>query len=206
MNTPPKKGKKPGKPSADPGKVTKLLAEARQVVDDLSGGSAAAPPRRKKSPAPAEKSPRSRSSAATAKKPAARPKTQPPVKVTAPKKPLAPPSKGKKPAPAAAKPATAPAPGPLLSPRECGIMVVHSVPGRIRFKIKSLQYDSDFAQEMEAKLTAIKGITEASASPSTGSLLISYTSKEAVAPPLGQALLTWFSRLDTESLLAELLA
>ncbi len=208
MNTPPKKGKKPGKPSADPGKVTKLLAEARQVVDDLSGGSAPASPHRKKSPAPAGEKPRSRSTSATAKKPASRPKTQPAVKVTAKNKPATPPRKEKKPARPAAGAAAAPVPAvsaePLLSPRECGISVVHSIPGRIRFKIKSLQYDADFARELEARLAAAKGIVEASASPATGSFLISYNSKETVALPLGQALQTWFPRLDLH-LLAEML-
>ncbi len=208
MKTPPQKGKQTGKPSPDPGKVAKLLAEARQVVDDLSGESPAAPSRRKKSPGTAGESPPSRSTAAPAKKPAPRPKAQPAAKVTTRKKPLAPPSKEKKPARPAAGAASTPSPAvpaaPLLSPRECGISVVHSLPGRIRFKIKSLQYDPDFAQELETRLAALEGIIEASASPATGSLLISYTSKETVALPLGQALQTWFPRLDP-GLLAEML-
>ena len=205
MKIPPKKGKKPGKPSADPDKVTKLLAEARQVVDDLDGESAGAPSRRKKVPGAAGESPRSRSAVATAKKPASRPKTHPAVKTTAPKKPSTPPSIEKKPARPAAGVAAAPPAAPLMSPKECGISVLHSLPGRIRFKIKSLQYDPDFAQELEAKLTATKGILEASASPATGSLLISYHTREEASPSLGKVLLTWFPRLDA-GLLAETLA
>ena len=42
------------------------------------------------------------------------------------------------------------------------------------------------------------------ASPATGSVLITYLSKEKVAPPLGKALQTWFPGLDTDSLLAEM--
>jgi hypothetical protein len=83
--------------------------------------------------------------------------------------------------------------------------VAHSLPGRIRFRIKSLQFDYELAREMETRLAAIPGIAEAGASPSTGSLLISYYSKERVAAPLGKALKTWFPRLDSDSLLAEML-
>ena len=85
-------------------------------------------------------------------------------------------------------------------------MVLHALPGRIRFRVKSLQYDDDMAREMETKLAAIKGVTEVGASPATGSLLIYYHSKEVVAAPLGKALKTWFPRLDTDSLLAEMQA
>ena len=206
MNTPPKKSKQSGKPSADSGKVIKFLAEARQVVDDLGGGSAAAAPsRKKKTPASTKGSPRSRVAAGAAKKPASRPKAPTPSKGTPTRKTQPPAAKAKGPAQIAAKPAPAPAPAPLLSPRECGISVVHSLPGRIRFRIRSLQFDGEFAQEVEAKLAAIKGITEVGASPSTGSLLISYSSKKVVAPPLGNALKTWFPGLDSESLLAEML-
>ena len=196
MSTPPKKGKQPGKPSADPGKVTKILAEARQVVDDLGGATAGAPVRQKKSPAAGGERPRqSRAKAGTAKKPAARRQAPAATKATAPRKPAPSPAKAKKPAPS-------PAAAPLLSPRECGISVVHTLPGRIRFRIRSLQYDAEFARELEARLAAIKGITEAGASPATGSLLISYTSKKVVAAPFGKAMQAWFPRLDTESLLA----
>jgi len=206
MSTPPKKGKRPVKPSADSGKVTKILAEARQVVDDLGGGTAAAPARQRKSAAKAKASPRSRSTARTAKEPASRSKAPAAAKEAIPRKPAPSPAKAKKPLGAAAKPASAPPRAPLLSPQECGISVVHSLPGRIRFRIKSLQFDDAFAQELEARLAAIQGISEVGASPATGSLLISYHSKKLVEVPLGKALQTWFPRLDTESLLAEMLA
>jgi hypothetical protein len=201
-----KKAKRPGKVSAEPDKVLKILAEARQVVDDLGGKTAAAAPPRKKKPAVQEKeSPRSRSTAGTARKPATRKKPAATAKATSPQKPAPAPATAKKTAKATPKPATAPPSPPLLSLRECGIQVAHSLPGRIRFRIKSLQFDDDLAREMETKLSAIDGITEAGASPSTGSLLISYYSKERVAVPLGKALKTWFPRLDTDSLLAEML-
>jgi hypothetical protein len=211
MNNATKKGKSPGKPSADSDKVLKILTEARQVVDDLSGGTAAkSPPPEKKSAAPAPKSPRSRSTATTAKKatygknPAK--KAAPAKKTTLPKKTSPTPAEAKKTTEAAPKPAAKAPSAPLLSPQECGIRVLHSLPGRIRFRIKSLQYDDGMARDMEARLAAIQGIAEVGASPVTGSLLISYHSKKVVADPLGEALKTWFPRLDTDSLLAEMLA
>jgi hypothetical protein len=201
-----KKGKRPGRASADSDKVLKILAEARQVVDDLGGGTAAATPAPKKKPAAQEKeSPRSRSTAGTAKKPASRKKPSAAKKVSSPRKPPPSPAQAKKTATATPKPAAKTPSVPLLSPRECGIVVVHSLPGRIRFRVKSLQYDDELAREMETRLAAIDGIAEVGASPSTGSLLISYLSKERVKVPLGKAMKTWFPRLDTDSLLAEML-
>ena len=176
------------------------------MVDDLGGGTAAAPARQRKSAAKAKASPRSRSTARTAKEPASRSKAPAAGKGATPRKPRPSPAKAKKPVEAADKPASAPPSAPLLSPRECGISVVHSLPGRIRFRIKSLQFDDDLARELEAKLAVIEGISEVGASPATGSLLISYHSKKLVEVPLGKALQTWFPRLDTESLLAEMLA
>jgi hypothetical protein len=202
-----KKGKRPGKPSADSDKVLKILTEARQVVDDLGGGTAAAtPPPKKKVAAPAKKSLSSRSTTTTAKKPASRKKPAAAKKATSPKKPSPAPAKAKKTVKAAPQPAVKAPSQPLLSPKECGITVVHALPGRIRFRVKTLQYDDDLAREMETTLAAIKGIAEVGASPATGSLLISYHSKKQVADPLGEAMKTWFPRLDTDSLLAELLA
>jgi hypothetical protein len=201
-----KKAKRPGKVSAEPDKVLKILAEARQVVDDLGGKTAAAAPPHKKKPAAQEKeSPRSRSTPGTARKPASRKKPAATAKATSPQKPAPAPAKAKKTAKATPKRATAPPSPPLLSPRECGIQVAHSLPGRIRFRIKSLQFDYELAREMETRLAAIPGIAEAGASPATGSLLIYYHSKELVAVPLGKAMKTWFPRLDTDSLLAEML-
>jgi hypothetical protein len=201
-----KKAKRPGKASAEPDKVLKILAEARQVVDDLGGKTAAATTARQKKPAAPEKeSPGSQSTAGAAKKPSSRKKPSAAAKAAAPRKPKPAPATAKKTAKAAPKPtAQAPSP-PLLSPRECGILVAHSLPGRIRFRIKSLQFDDELAREMEAKLSAIEGIAAAGASPATGSLLISYHSQELVAVPLGAAMKSWFPRLDTDSL-AEMLA
>jgi hypothetical protein len=105
-----------------------------------------------------------------------------------------------------AKTAAAPPATPLLSPQECGIRVLHSLPGRVRLRIRALQYDDDFARELESKLAAAPGITEAWASPATGSLLIYYHSQALMAVSLGKALQAWFPRLDTESLLAEIVA
>jgi hypothetical protein len=201
-----KKAKRPGKASAEPDKVLKILAEARQVVDDLGGKTAAATTARKKKPAAQEKeSPRSKSAAGAAKKPSSRKKPAAPAKAAASRKPAPSPATAKKTAKVTPKPAIAAPSPPLLSPRECGIQVAHSLPGRIRFRIKSLQFDYELAREMETRLSAIEGIAEAGASPATGSLLIYYHSKELVTVPLGKAMKTWFPRLDSDSLLAELL-
>jgi hypothetical protein len=201
-----RKGKRPQKPPADSDKVLKILTEARQVVDDLGGGTAASsPPRKKKPTAPGKESPRSPSTDETLKKPTARKKTPAAAKATSPRQAKPAPVKAAKPARAPAKPATGPAAAPLLSPKECGIVVAHSLPGRIRFRVKSLQYNDELAREMATRLAAIEGINEVGASPATGSLLISYHSKKLLADPLGAVLKNWFPRLDTDSLLAELM-
>ena len=83
--------------------------------------------------------------------------------------------------------------------------MAHSLPGRIRLRVKSLQFDDDLAGEVETRLAALKGITGVWASPATGSVLITYLSREEAAPPLGKALQTWFPGLDTDSLLAGML-
>ncbi|MFZ2088938.1 MAG: HMA2 domain-containing protein, partial [Desulfobaccales bacterium] len=93
-----------------------------------------------------------------------------------------------------------------LSPQECGILVTHALPGRVRLRVKSLKFNYDLAHDLETRLSAINGVDGVEASPATGSLLISYRSRQEVAPPLGKALQTWFPRLDTESLLVEMLA
>jgi Heavy metal associated domain 2 len=190
MSNPPKKSRRPVKPPADSGKVTKLLAEARQVVDDLGEGTAAAPAKKSSFPRRAAGNPTSRSNS---KAPAA-------ANAASPLKP--PPTAEKK---AAVKPASAPPPAPLLSPQECGISVVHSLPGRIRLRVKSLQFDDDLAGAVETRLVALKGITGVWASPATGSVLITYLSREEAAPPLGKALQSFFPGLDTGSLLAGML-
>ena len=201
MSNPTRKSRPAAKPPADPGKVTKLLAEARQVVDDLGEGTAAAPVRRKKAAAPAKKSSASRPAAKTAKKPASRSKAPAAATAATPRKPA--PTAAKK--AAAAKPASAPPPAPLRSPQECGISVTHSLPGRIRLRVKSLQFDDDLARDVETRLAALKGITGVWASPATGSVLITYLSREEAAPPLGKALQSFFPGLDTDSLLAGML-
>jgi hypothetical protein len=169
---------KNGTPPQKPDKVTRILTEARQVVDDLDRETAPPPSPRKKSP-PAAKKAGPRSAAAKT----ARQSVPTPVRV------------------AAAAP-----PVPLLSPREYGIKVLHALPGRVRFRIHSLLYDDDFARELEARLAAVGGITGVWASSATGSLLIYYQAAGLTAVSLGKALETWFPRLDTESLLAEMLA
>ncbi len=201
MSNPPKKSRPEAKPPADPGKVTKLLAEARQVVDDLGEGAAAAPVRRQKVAAEAIGSSATRPAAKTAKKPASRAKAPAAATAATPRKPAAEAEKKV----AAAKPASAPPPAPLRSPKAYGIEVAHSLPGRLRLRVKSMQFDDDLARDVETGLAAVKGITGVWASPATGSVLITYLSREAAAPPLGKALQSFFPGLDTDSLLAGML-
>ena len=64
--------------------------------------------------------------------------------------------------------------------------------------MKSLQFDDNLAREAQKmRLAALKGITGVWASPATGSVLVTYLSREKAAPPLGKALQTWFPGLDT---------
>lgn len=191
-----KKSRQPKKPPADSPKIPKILAEARQVVDDLDRESA--PPKKGRSTQKAA-SPGKRLQTGTAPKPVSRKKEPTPPKAAS--SPKVPPS----PAPAATAPwVAAPPPGPRRSPTECGIRVIHVLPGRIRLRIHSLKFNPQFAQEVEQKLSALSGVTEVKASSTTGSLLLSYRSKGLLAGPLGEALETWFPRLDTDRLLASL--
>ena len=201
MSNPPKKSRPAAKPPADPGKVTKLLAEARQVVDDLGEGTAAAPVRRQKAAAPPKGSSASRPAAKTAKQPASHAKAPATATAATPRRPA--PTAEKK--VAAVKPASAPPPAPLRSPKACGISVAHSLPGRLRLRVKSLQFDDDLARDVETRLAVVKGISGVWASPATGSVLITYLSREETAPPLGKALQSFFPGLDTDSLLAGML-
>ncbi|MEJ2069691.1 MAG: hypothetical protein P8X58_04660 [Syntrophobacterales bacterium] len=201
MDNSKKKGKQTQKSPADSPKIPKILAEARQMVDDL--GREATPS--KNTPPKKEASGRkTRAKTGATKKPVARKKAPAAKKKASPHK--APPSPARTTATVRAlpKPPRGPAAGPRLSPAECGIRVVHVLPGRIRFRVYSLKYNVEFAREVEKKLAAITGVTGVEASPSTGSLLMQYRSKELLAGPLREALETWFPRLDTDSLLASL--
>jgi hypothetical protein len=201
MDNSKKKGKQPKKPPADSPKIPKILAEARQMVDDLSRDNA---PPQNTPPKKESSSPKNLAKTGAAKKPVTRKKVPAAKKKAAPRKAPPPPARETATIRAVPKPASGPAVSPRRSPAECGIRVVHALPGRVRFRVTSLKFDAEFAQEMERKLSAISGVTGVDASPATGSLLMHYRSKELMAGPLGEALETWFPRLDTESLLASL--
>jgi hypothetical protein len=201
MDNSKKKGKQSKKSPADSPKIPKILAEARQMVDDL--GRENTPP---KKATPTKKTPRPTTSAKTgaAKKSVTRKKAPAGQKKASPPKASSSPAGTMATARLVPEPPRGPAAGPRLSPAECGIRVVHVLPGRIRFRVYSLKYNAEFAQEVERKLAAITGVTGVEASPYTGSLLMEYRSKELLAGPLREALETWFPRLDTDSLLASL--
>ena len=54
------------------------------------------------------------------------------------------------------------------------IEYVHSVPGRLRLKLRSIQNRPDAAEALRAAATSIDGVTSASVNPTTGSLIVHY--------------------------------
>jgi hypothetical protein len=84
------------------------------------------------------------------------------------------------------------------------VRLAHASPGRIRLKVDDLKNDSGRAVEIENKLRMIPGIRSASASPVTGSLLLTFDEPAmdsmelpfAVAQVLGISL----NDLDSEDL------
>ena len=201
MDNSKKKGKQPKKSPADSPKIPKILAEARQMVDDLGRETT---PSKNTPPKKEASGPKAGAKTGAAQKPVTRKKAPAAKKKTSPPQASPSPARTTTTVKARPEPPSRPAPAPRLSPAECGIQVVHALPGRIRFRVSSLKYNADFAREVERKLAAITGVTGVDASPSTGSLLMHYRSKELVAGPLREALETWFPRLDTDSLLASL--
>lgn len=182
--------------------VPQLLKEARQAVDEVSQGTrdrgaakATAVAARGRKPGPPGRVAVSRKASAgeggRQKKP-----------VRAP----APPAK----AVAAAMPPAAEIPEePRLGLLECGIMVKHAIPGRIRLRLHEMLYNETLAAELPALLDALPGITSAEASAATGSLLISFSPGEMEGVKARKALdavmRRFFPRLDTESLLRRML-
>lgn len=191
-----KKRQQPKKPPADSPKIPKMLAEARQMVDDLDRAS---PPPQKTPRAQKAAGTATRSKTGAAQKPVPR-KKAPAARKTA-SRPQIPPSPARE---ATASWVAAPLPGPRRSPMECGIRVVHVLPGRVRFRIRSLKFNPQFAEKVEQKLATLTGVTEVAASSATGSVLIRYGSKGLMEGPLREALETWFPSLDTDMLLASL--
>jgi heavy-metal-associated domain-containing protein len=55
-----------------------------------------------------------------------------------------------------------------------GIRLVHTVPGRVRFKIDDLKGDQERAEQLEQQLSSIHGILEVQVNPLTGSLVALY--------------------------------
>jgi hypothetical protein len=55
-----------------------------------------------------------------------------------------------------------------------GIRLVHTVPGRVRFKIDDLKGDQDRAEQLEQQLSSIHGIHEVQVNPRTGSVVAFY--------------------------------
>jgi hypothetical protein len=174
--------------------VPNLLEEARQAVDEVTQTapgkrSAAKPARRKK------------------------PQASPPKK-SAPKT-----GRQKKPAPAAAppeKPATAAAPRapatrrePLRALVDCGISVKHAIPGRIRLRLHKMLHNEALAAKLPALLATVPGVTAAEASTATGSLLITFRSRDLAEANSRQKLAgvmhQFFPGLDTETLVKRML-
>ena len=166
--------------------VPNLLEKARQAVDEVT-----------------EQAPKPKGAAKPAKR-------QP--KAAAPKKPAKESSKPQKPArkaPATASPPPAPREEPLWDLAECGISVKHALPGRIRLRLRKLLYNEAMAAKLPPLLAAVPGVTAAEASTATGSLLITFSSRDLAGAQsrreLAGVMHQFFPRLDTERLLARML-
>jgi hypothetical protein len=61
------------------------------------------------------------------------------------------------------------------------VTIRSSIPGRMRLKVKELKRNPALADQIEGRLRAMEGVTEARASPATGSVLILYT-KDRLRP------------------------
>ena len=54
------------------------------------------------------------------------------------------------------------------------IEYVHSVPGRLRLKLSSIENRPDAAEALRSAAASIDGVTSVSANPTTGSLIVHY--------------------------------
>lgn len=63
------------------------------------------------------------------------------------------------------------------------LQVMHSIPGRIRLRARNLYGRSEHAEEIVRKLSVIRGLQKARASPTTGSIIMHYdhTALDSVA-------------------------
>jgi hypothetical protein len=71
------------------------------------------------------------------------------------------------------------------------IRVVHAIPGRIRLKIQKLKNDPAAVNEVVARLRKLPGIDRVEASPTTGSVVVSYgtsaSGSDDITPGLSEA-------------------
>ena len=186
--------------------VPNLLEKARQAVDEVTEqapkpkGAAKSAKRQPKAAAPkkpAKESSKPQKPARKAPAASSRKKTTPAAK---------PPKKA---APAATSPPPAPREEPLWDLAECGISVKHALPGRIRLRLRKLLYNEAMAAKLPPLLAAVPGVTAAEASTATGSLLITFSSRDLAGAQsrreLAGVMHQFFPRLDTERLLARML-
>jgi hypothetical protein len=89
------------------------------------------------------------------------------------------------------------------------IRVVHAIPGRIRLKVSRLRGNPASAAEIEVRLSALDGVDRVTASPTTGSVVVTYgvaSPRSAdIAPELSEAFRkTLFQGTDSEELRRQL--
>ncbi len=172
--------------------VPKMLVEARQLVDAVTGGP---PPA---SPAAATDNDFARPASAEPPLEMAvglsGPEGQPPRRR---KKPRAPQRSTSLPQaePLPPEPEVAPVPPPpatpirsFRSPEACGIYVLHRVPGRTRLRLPRLKWNTPLANDLKERLAMIPGITGVETSTVTGSAVFYYQLRELCQPSAQQAL------------------
>ena len=68
------------------------------------------------------------------------------------------------------------------------VVLVHEVPCRLRFRVQGLKHDSRRAERLRDRIAAVPGVAEASASPLTGSLIITHDGQVATRERITMAL------------------
>ena len=85
----------------------------------------------------------------------------------------------------------------------------HAIPGRVRLRLGRMLHNEALADKLPHLLATVPGVTSAEASTATGSLLITFSSRELAAAQgrqnLAQVMHQFFPGLDTETLVQRLL-
>ncbi|MFZ5450808.1 MAG: HMA2 domain-containing protein [Thermodesulfobacteriota bacterium] len=202
MKDTPKGSKKRPKLVESFNNVPHILEKARQAVDEVTqtppeGSREAKPARRVKpraaSPGKPKAAPPKKSAKETGRPQRTAPVARPPRKT----------------APAAAAPAPETPREPLVPLAYYGISVKHAIPGRVRLRLGRMLHNEALADQLPPLLATVPGVTSAEASAATGSLLITFSSRELSATTgrqnLAKVMRQFFPGLDTETLVKRML-